>query len=95
MAFEVDANIRANNPNLPSILNLNSTIMNVREAEVTSIPATAPYTVLVEDKRLFVSAKDVFLELKILELSEEGIFTAARFLELCPIQSGVPCTPLL
>jgi methionyl-tRNA formyltransferase len=93
-AVDVDANIRANNPELPSRISLNSIVLDVREATITTIPATTPYEILVKDSRLYVSAKDVFLELTILDSPMEGIFTSTRFLDLCPVQSGTKCERL-
>ncbi|RAP39078.1 hypothetical protein DID80_01010 [Candidatus Marinamargulisbacteria bacterium SCGC AAA071-K20] len=94
-ALELESNVRANNPSIPCMIQLNSIILDVREVLLTERIATTAYEVLIENSRLFISARDYFLEIKVVDSKLEGLFTATRFLELCPVQSGSKCKSLL
>lgn len=88
-AVKIEALIRACNPTHLAKTYLHNKMISIGEANITGIQSKdIPGTLLVRDDTLYASTGSTLLELTIIEVIDEGLFSAARFIDIYGIKNG-------
>ncbi|MFC1478542.1 methionyl-tRNA formyltransferase [Candidatus Margulisiibacteriota bacterium] len=88
-ACEIDALVRACNPNYYAQTFYKSFFLTIPEIDITKTPTTEqPGTIHIINNNLCVCASDLLVRLNVIHMNDIGTFSAGRFLKLFPVIPG-------
>jgi methionyl-tRNA formyltransferase len=87
-AKEIEALVRACNPFPGALAYYRNMVLKVMELELAPFAAGQPGEIMLIEGDLFISARDYYLKVNIIESPKEGIFSGKRFASFCGIKSG-------